>query len=97
MLELNQLYNMDCMIGMSEFPDKYFDLAVVDPPYGINVGTTIGGAGGRSVQVGGGQLSSPKFTRGLTIRRPRIKVTLMNYLELVKIKSYSAVIISLNT
>lgn len=23
------------MIGMKEFPDKYFDLAVVDPPYGI--------------------------------------------------------------
>lgn len=28
-------YNMDCMKGMAEFPDKYFDLAVVDPPYGI--------------------------------------------------------------
>lgn len=26
-------YNMDCMVGMKEFPDKYFDLAVVDPPY----------------------------------------------------------------
>lgn len=30
-------YNMDCMDGMKEFPDKYFDLAVVDPPYGINI------------------------------------------------------------
>lgn len=28
-------YNMDCMKGMKEFPDKYFDLAIVDPPYGI--------------------------------------------------------------
>lgn len=28
-------YNMDCMEGMKEFPDKYFDLAIVDPPYGI--------------------------------------------------------------
>lgn len=27
-------YNMDCMEGMREFPDKYFDLAIVDPPYG---------------------------------------------------------------
>ena len=27
-------YNMDCMKGMKEFPDKYFDLAIVDPPYG---------------------------------------------------------------
>lgn len=36
MLELNKLYNMDCMDGMKEFPDKYFDIAIVDPPYGIN-------------------------------------------------------------
>ena len=28
-------YHMDCMQGMTEFPDKYFDLAIVDPPYGI--------------------------------------------------------------
>ena len=26
-------YNMDCMDGMKEFPDKYFDIAIVDPPY----------------------------------------------------------------
>lgn len=24
-------YNMDCMQGMKEFPDKFFDLAIVDP------------------------------------------------------------------
>jgi len=28
-------YNMDCMDLMAQYPDKYFDLAVVDPPYGI--------------------------------------------------------------
>ena len=28
-------YNMDCIEGMKQFPDKYFDLAIVDPPYGI--------------------------------------------------------------
>ena len=27
-------YNKDCMEGMREFPDGYFDLAIVDPPYG---------------------------------------------------------------
>ena len=26
-------HNMDCMDGMKEFPDKFFDLAIVDPPY----------------------------------------------------------------
>lgn len=30
-------YNMDCMDALKDFPDKYFDLAVVDPPYGIKV------------------------------------------------------------
>ena len=32
-------YNMDCMEGMKEFPDKYFDLAIVDPPYGDGGGS----------------------------------------------------------
>jgi site-specific DNA-methyltransferase (adenine-specific) len=31
----NKVYNMDCIEGMKMYPDKYFDLAVVDPPYGI--------------------------------------------------------------
>ena len=26
--------NADCVQGMREFPDNYFDLAIVDPPYG---------------------------------------------------------------
>lgn len=30
-----ELYNMDCMEAMKEMPDKSFDLAIVDPPYGI--------------------------------------------------------------
>lgn len=33
--ELGNLYNCDCMEGMKQFPDKYFELAIVDPPYGI--------------------------------------------------------------
>jgi len=32
----SKVYNMDCIEGMKQYPDKYFDLAVVDPPYGIN-------------------------------------------------------------
>lgn len=34
MLEMNKAYLMDCMEGMAQFPDGFFDLAVVDPPYG---------------------------------------------------------------
>jgi site-specific DNA-methyltransferase (adenine-specific) len=32
----------DCMIGMARYPDKYFDLAIVDPPYGININHNMG-------------------------------------------------------
>ena len=42
-------YNMDCMQGMAEFPDNYFALAIVDPPYG---GVTQGGY--MTNQMGGG-------------------------------------------
>ena len=38
-------YNMDCMEGMKEFPDKYFDLAIVDPPYGIKADKGTNGFG----------------------------------------------------
>lgn len=31
---MNVAYNIDCMVYMKTVPDKYFDLAVVDPPYG---------------------------------------------------------------
>ena len=32
---MNVAYNMDCMEYMRTLQDKAFDLAVVDPPYGI--------------------------------------------------------------
>lgn len=41
-LKMNELYNMDCMEGMKEIPDKYFELAIVDPPYGININHNMG-------------------------------------------------------
>ena len=31
------VYNEDCLLGMKRYPDKYFDLAIVDPPYGIGM------------------------------------------------------------
>ena len=32
---LSEVTNEDCMEGIARYPDKYFDLAIVDPPYGI--------------------------------------------------------------
>lgn len=33
--ELNRLYNLDSEKAIKRIPDKYFELAIVDPPYGI--------------------------------------------------------------
>jgi site-specific DNA-methyltransferase (adenine-specific) len=34
-MAISEAHNKDCMIGMARYPDKYFDLAIVDPPYGL--------------------------------------------------------------
>ena len=39
--------NRDCMDAMRDFPDKFFELAVVDPPYGIGVTDNKSGMGRR--------------------------------------------------
>lgn len=31
------ILNVDCMEYMRSLPDKFFDLAVCDPPYGLNM------------------------------------------------------------
>jgi len=36
-MPISEALRMDCMYFMRELPDKYFDLAVVDPPYGIGM------------------------------------------------------------
>ena len=45
----SEVFLMDCMEGMKQYPDKYFDLAVVDPPYGININSSgrLGHYGGK--------------------------------------------------
>jgi site-specific DNA-methyltransferase (adenine-specific) len=35
MIETNKIYNVDCLELMRSLPDKYFDLIITDPPYGI--------------------------------------------------------------
>lgn len=38
-----RLYNQDCLDAMREMRDNEFDLAIVDPPYGLGKRTTDGG------------------------------------------------------
>ena len=35
MLELDKIYNMDCLEGMKQIPDNFIDLVLTDPPYNI--------------------------------------------------------------
>lgn len=39
---MNVAYNADCLAAMREMPDHYFDLAVVDPPYGLKISHNMG-------------------------------------------------------
>ena len=57
-------YNMDCMKGMKEFPDKYFDLAIVDPVYG---GVTKGGymTNNKGQHIGTGKANQRGYHAGL--------------------------------
>ena len=42
---ISEVYNMDCMEYMKTIPDKFFDIAIVDPPYGINAARMEMGSG----------------------------------------------------
>jgi site-specific DNA-methyltransferase (adenine-specific) len=34
-MPVSETYNEDCILGMARYPDKFFELAIVDPPYGV--------------------------------------------------------------
>jgi len=40
---MNKVHLCDCMEFMKGIPDKYYELAIVDPPYGLGKRTTDGG------------------------------------------------------
>ncbi len=46
------VYLMDCVAGMKQYPDNYFDLAVVDPPYGIGANKMTLGNGKKKIYRG---------------------------------------------
>lgn len=35
MIELNRIYNMDCLEGMKDIPDGSVDAVICDPPYEV--------------------------------------------------------------
>jgi len=47
-----KITNEDNMALMSRYPDNYFDLAIVDPPYGIDAGKMTMGSGKHNFKKG---------------------------------------------
>ena len=75
---MNVAYNVDCMEYMRTLPDKAFDLAVVDPPYGIGISENP-------------VRQAHKAKNGTT--KLRNQIISKNFLGLVKIKLYGEEII----
>ena len=44
-LPFSEVYNEDCIEVMKRYEDNYFDIAVVDPPYGLDLANMNMGAG----------------------------------------------------
>lgn len=90
-------FNMDCMEAMRDMPDNAFDLAVVDPPYGINIcsqsvhverereieqqSAEAAHSEVRKTQIGGGLLSSPKSITLLMTKRRQMLSILLRSKE----------------
>ncbi len=49
-----RLFNQDCTIAMKLMPDKAYDLAIVDPDYGLNEKITCGGTWAANRKKGDG-------------------------------------------
>lgn len=61
-----EIYNIDCMEYMAALEDNVFDLAIVDPPYGL--GEAGKRSGTRSSKAGAKKFWGTKNTRGTEIR-----------------------------
>lgn len=62
MLEMNKLHCVDCMDAMRDIPDNFFDLCIVDPPYGV---CSITYASGERKRAKGGYIDSYNVTMGV--------------------------------
>lgn len=67
------VYNLDCMEGMKQFPDKHFALAIVDPPYGINApNMTMGSNPNRSGRDVRGEIQYGRTSVAQKIKKGRL-------------------------
>lgn len=76
------LFNADCIEVMKGFSDKQFDLAIVDPPYGLDFGTY-----NRTNKTATGErVKANKYHCGDWDKNTPPNLILLNYSALAKIK-----------
>ena len=51
-MELNKIYNEDCLVGMKDIPDKSIDMLLTDPPYNISVKNNFKTMGRNGIDFG---------------------------------------------
>ena len=78
-----KMYNMDCMEFMKDIPDKFYELAIVDPPYGI-------GASGMlnyqpNTKIDNIIDSNDVFINGSRVNKPQYELFTETVLETVSI------------
>lgn len=84
--------NEDNMQLMARYPDKYFELAIVDPPYGINADENAYKNGINCRQNGFKEYKKGQWDKS----PPQKKIFFVNCLGLVKIVSFGGQIIFRN-
>ena len=90
----SEVYLEDCVKALKRFNDKHFDLAIVDPPYGIGFDgntTANGGIAGRR----NGFTHKQHHEKKGGITKDQQMNTLPSYKERLKIKSFGVEIILL--
>lgn len=84
---MQEYYNNDCIEGMKQFPDKYFNLAIVDPPYF---------SGPEKRKFYGNKISSTGVQRVIYKKGEKWKVPGEDYFEELKRVSKNQVIWGIN-
>ena len=68
-MPVSEVYNENCLLGMLRYPNKFFDLAILDPPYGRgehggkNRGSLVKQANGTRTFVAGGKYSLKQWDK----------------------------------
>lgn len=60
---MNMAYNVDCLEYMRMLPDKAFDIAVCDPPYGNALANESGGGTGTDLDNDSIDTRPKRFSR----------------------------------